>query len=349
MAISLSIYDTISLVALVEQMKPPSSFLLDSFFPGVVNSNTEFVAVDVFVGKRRLAPFVSPYQEGKFYEQVGVSTSQFKPAYIKPKTRLDPFRPVRRAIGEQIGGSQVSPVEREAQNLAFELAQQVTQIDRRLEWMAAQALVNGSYTVSGEGYDPVVVNFSRDSSLTVALTGTAKWWTGTAIGSTATPADNIQDWSALVLKASGLPVTDVILTPSAWKGFRRDPFVQDVIRSFANTEPSFRASGVNAQVGGQPLGQWGPFRLWMYYDWYLDTSGVEQPMIPDGTVLLVSNNLNGTRAFASVIDPELGFVAMPYAPKSWTTHDPAARWLMTQSAPLVIPTQVNAVLAATVI
>lgn len=342
---ALSLYDTATLVAMVEQLKPPSNFLLDAFFPGVVTSDTEFVAVDVFVGKRRLAPFVSPLVEGKVVESLGTTTSQFKPAYVKPKVRLDPFRPIRRQIGEQIGGQQMTPAEREAQNLAFELAQQIQMIDRRLEWMAAQALVNGSVTISGENYDPVTVNFGRDPSLTIVLSGTAKWGQDGVY-----PSDSLLDWSALPLKASGLAVTDVVFTPSAWKLFRKDPNVQDVIRSFANAEPSLRASGVNAQTGGQYLGNWGPFRLWLYFDWYIDpTDGQEKPMIPDGTVLMGSDQLNGTRAFASVIDPEVGYRALPYAPKSWTTQDPAARWLMTQSAPLVIPTQVNACLAATVI
>ena len=347
---ALSLYDTISLVAMVEQMKPPSNFLLDTFFPSAVVSDTEFVAVDVYVGQRRMAPFVSPLVEGKFVEQRGVTTNQFKPAYVKPKTRLDPFRPVRRMIGEQIGGQSMTPVEREAQNLAFELGEQVTQIDRRLEWMAAQALVNGSVTIVGENYPSQTVNFGRDSSLTVALTGTNKWLVSGALGSTATPAENLLDWSALVMKASGLTVTDVVMTPSAWKGFRRDPFVSDVIKSFVNGEPTFRASGVKANLGGQPLGQWGPYRLWLYYDWYIDPAdNTEKPMLADGTVLLGSDQLQGTRAFASIIDPEIGYTAQQYAPKSWTTQDPAARWLMTQSAPLVIPTQVNACLAATVI
>ncbi|MBX6382085.1 MAG: major capsid protein [Microbispora sp.] len=342
---ALSLYDTATLVAMVEQLKPPSNFLLDTFFPGVVTSNTEFVAVDVFVGKRRLAPFVSPLVEGKIVESLGMTTSQFKPAYIKAKTRLDPFRPIRRQIGEQIGGQNMTPAEREAQNLAFELAQQIQMVDRRLEWMAAQALVNGSVTISGENYDAQTINFGRDPSLTIALSGAAKW------GQTGVyPSENLLDWSALPLKASGLAVTDVVFTPAAWKLFRKDPNVQDVIRSFANAEPSLRASGVQAQTGGQYLGNWGPFRLWLYFDWYIDPSdGQEKPMIPDGTVLMGSNQLNGTRAFASIIDPEVGYTALPYAPKSWTTQDPAARWLMTQSAPLVIPTQVNACLAATVV
>ncbi|EMM8062991.1 TPA: major capsid protein, partial [Morganella morganii subsp. morganii] len=38
-----------------------------------------------------------------------------------------------------------------------------------------------------------------------------------------------------------------------------------------------------------------------------------------------------------------------YAPKSWLQHDPAQRFIMVQSAPLVIPSRVNASLCAVVV
>lgn len=342
---TIGIYDTIALVAMVEQMKRPSNFLLDMFFPGLVNSTTEFVAVDVFVGKRRMAPFVSPLVEGKIVESLGMTTNEFKPAYVKPKTALDPFRPIRRMIGEQIGGQQVDPVDREAQNLAFELAQHVMMIDRRLEWMAASALQTGSVTISGENYPTATVNFGRDSSLTFALSSGSKW--GDAGVS---PAEDLLDWSALTLRASGLGVTDIIFTPGAWKQFRKDTQVVQVIQSFHNAEPSLQAAGVAANIGGQYIGKWGQFNLWLYYDWYIDPADdTEKPMLPDGTVIMGSSALNGTRAFAAIIDPELGYQPLAYAPKSWVEKDPGRRFLMTQSAPLVIPTQVNAALCARVL
>jgi len=347
---AVGLYDTARLIAIVEQMKRPSSFLLDTFFPGIQTSETEKVLVDVFVNKRRMAPFVSPLAEAKFVEQIGVATNEFKPAYIKALDRVDPFKPIRRMIGEQIGGLQMTPQEREQVNLDSLLAQQIISIDRRLEWMAAQALVNGYVDISGENYPTQRVDYQRDAALTVALTGTARWNISGAIGAAATPSANLTTWSALVLKASGLPCDTVIMTPAAWEGFRQDPRVSQLILSPQNGNPDFAAAGVRPQVGGQFLGRWGQFNLWLYFDWYIDpTDGVEKPMIPDGTVILGSSALNGVRAFASVIDPEVNYAALPYAPKSYTTQNPGARWLLTQSAPLVIPTQVNAAAAITVV
>src|SRR5471032_1247697 len=142
------IYDTNALIAIVPNLKRPQKFLLDRFFPTEVTSDTEYVSIDVDVGKRRMAPFVSPLVEGKLVEGRRIQTSTFKPAYIKDKRAPDLRKPVRRQIGERIGG-ELTGAERMAANLAFELSDQIDMIDRRLEWMAAQALVGGAVTIVG--------------------------------------------------------------------------------------------------------------------------------------------------------------------------------------------------------
>src|SRR6185312_2722787 len=124
------------------------------------------------------------------------------------------------------------------------LSQQIQMVDRRMEWMAAKALVGGSVTIVGENYPSQTVNFNRDSSLTVTLSGANRW------GQTGIlPTENLLDWSALPLKASGLTVTDVILTPTPWKALRKDTNFVQVIQSFQNAEPTLRASGVAANTG----------------------------------------------------------------------------------------------------
>lgn len=343
MALNLNIYDTAALIAVVENLKEPSSFLLDRYFPNVMQSDTEFVAIDVFTGKRRLAPFVNPLVEARFVEPIGFRTDIYKPPYVKPKTRLDPLRPIRRGIGERIGGSS-SPAQREAANLRLEMEDHLNQLTRRLEWMAAKAMCDGAITVVGDGVPSATISFGRASALSVALTGGDRWGQ-----SGVSPVDNIDTWSAMFLKESGFAMTDILFTPLSWKYFRADPKVAAIVSSFQNGNANFQAAGVRAERGGQYLGTWGPYNLYLYYEWFVDPAdNVEKPMVPDGTVLLSSPELSGTRAFATIIDPEIGYPSIPFAPKSWTTQDPAARWLMTQSSPLVIPTYVNASFAATV-
>ena len=125
------IYDTNALIQVVPNLKKSQKFLLDRFFPNVVMSDTEFVSIDVDVGKRRMAPFVSPLVEGRLVEQRRLQTNVFKPAYIKDKRAPDIRKPIRRMIGERIGGSMSGP-EREMANITFEMEDQIDVLDECL-------------------------------------------------------------------------------------------------------------------------------------------------------------------------------------------------------------------------
>jgi len=62
-----------------------------------------------------------------------------------------------------------------------------------------------------------------------------------------------------------------------------------------------------------------------------------------------SRQIEGYRAFGAIRDEAAGFQAVPYYVKSWLEEDPAVRFIMMQSAPLVVPYRVDASLCATVL
>jgi hypothetical protein len=326
------IYDPVVLVGVVRSLMRPKSFLLDTFFPNVITATTEEVAIDVEKGNRRLAPFCSPLVEGKLVEGMGYTTNLFKPAYIKDKRAPDLLKPVRRAIGEQIGTGELTPAQREEANLALEMADQIDMITRRMEWMAASALRSGTVTITGEGFPTTVVNFQRDPALTIALTGASRW------GQTGiSPGDSIEDSVTLLMQKSGAAVTDIVFTPAAWKLFRKDEWVKEAIQSPNNTDVSIALGGGVAQ-GGMYKGTWGNYRLWLFNDWYTDpVDGQLKPFLPDGTVILGSAAIEGRRMHGLIKDPKFNYQPMEFAPKSWLVEDPAQRVLMMQSAPIVVP------------
>ncbi|MBN9096075.1 major capsid protein [Pandoraea pnomenusa] len=342
------IYDTNVLIAMVPNLKKSQKFLLDKFFPNVVTSDTEFVSIDVDVGKRRMSPFVSPLVEGKLVEQRRYQTNTFKPAYIKDKRAPDLRKPVRRMIGERIGGD-MNAGEREMANLTFEMEDQVDMIDRRLEWMAAQALVGGSVTISGDGFPTVIVDFGRAADLSVANAGGTKWTPANISAGTANPSRDIEAWQHTMLKESGGVATDLVFTTSAWNGFILDPVVKATIWYPGNGGQGNTINvGAQIQRGAVYKGRWGQYDLWVYNDWYVDDNNKEQPMLVDGTVVMSGADLMGTRAFGTVLDPAFNYQALPYAPKTWVEQDPAQRYILMQSSPIIIPSRVNASLAANV-
>lgn len=342
------LYDTNTLVQVVPNLKVAQQFLLDKFFPNIVTADSEKVSIDIDIGKRRMSPFVSPLVEGKLVEQRRYQTNEFKPAYIKDKRAPDLRKPVRRMIGERIGGD-LRGIEREMANLEAEMTDQIDILNRRLEWMAAQALLGGAVTISGEGFETVVVDFGRDAALTVALTGGQQWTPANVAAGTATPTQNIEDWQHIILKKSGAKVTDIVFSTTAWTGFLADPLAKGAIQ-YPLLAQSGNVINPGAQIeqGAVYKGKWGQYDLWVYNDWYVDDNNVEQPMIPDGDIILSGPNLMGTRAFGQIMDPAFNYEPMPYAPKTWVEQDPAQRLIMMQSSPIVIPSRVNACFSASV-
>jgi len=109
--------------------------------------------------------------------------------------------------------------------------------------------------------------------------------------------------------------------------------------------------GPDAMRGGAVFkGQIGDFRIWVYTASYVDDDGTTQKYIPDGHVLMVSaSQLEGVRHYGAIRDEAAGFQALDYFSKSWTQPDPAGRWLMLQSAPLIVPYRPDATLGAKVL
>lgn len=348
----MNIYDTNVLVGLVPNLKTSQNWLLDRFFTNVVTYETEEVSIDVDTGKRRMSPFVSPLVEGKLVESRKYQTNTFKPAYIKDKRAPDLRKPIRRQMGERIGG-EYTAAEREMINLQFEMEDQIDMLNRRLEWMAASALTKSQITVVGDGFPTTVIDFGRSSNLTITLSGSDKWPLSVAAGATNTqPSDDIEDWQTLMLKESGAVATDLVFTTSSWKAFRLDTTIKDNAITFPALSPFGNQvdAGPRVNKGAVYKGRWGNFDLWLYNDWFIDPAdNVEKPMIPDGAVLMSGADLMGTRAFGVILDPDFNYGPLAFAPKSWVNPDPAQRYLMMQSAPLVIPSRVNASLCATVV
>lgn len=338
----MNIFDTSVLNRVVAELPAPAPFLLNSFFGTVQTEDSEEIHFDVDKGRRRLAPFVSPVVAGQVVQSNGYITKSFKPAYIKDKRVFDASRPFKRAMGERIGGA-LAPAQRLQQAVAADLLDQIAMLTRRQEVMAAEVLRTGKITVAGDLYPEVVVDFGRHADLTpTALTSTARWGQ-----SAAKPLDNLQDWSLAVTKHSGAAATTVIMDAKTYAVFAADPAVKELLDRFRGQ------SALNPTVvgeGGRFMGSIGSFDIWVYAGWYEHpTTGALTPYLPDGTVIITSPDLEGVRAYGAIKDEEAGFQAAPFFSKSWVEKDPAVRYLLLQSAPLIVPYRVNASLCATVL
>ncbi len=339
----MDIYSTTALNRLVGSLIRPQSALLSTFFGTVETSDTEDIKFDVENKRRRISPFVSPLRAGKLVEEEGYTTNTFSPAYIKDKRVFDPNKALKRSAGETIGGT-LTPLNRHQANLVRSSADQLDMLTRRKEVMASEVLRTGACTITGEGYPTVVVSFGRKSTHTVQLTSTDRW------GETGVkPLEDIEDWTSLLLKDSGCVVRDVIMDTEAWRVFRAGDDVAKYLdtRPLNNVDTSVVAIQF-AKLGLSYKGQIGELRFWVYQDWYVDDSGVEQKILPDYTVILASPDVEGVQHHGAIRDEDAGIQALEYFSKSWKEEDPSRRILLMQSAPLVVPYRPDATFCATV-
>lgn len=340
-------YDTHTLLGVVRTLKPSAQFWLQLAFPRTQNFSDKFIDFDVVDRGRRLAPFVAPTVAGKPMLQEGYSTRRFTPAYIKPKDSVDPNRVMKRMAGEAYTGT-LSPEQRRQAIITEILSEHRMAIERRWEVMAAEALIDGQVTVSGEGYPTTVIQFGRNAGHAVALTGGNQWG---QVG--IKPLADIETWSTTVFQNSGYPVTDVVLGLDAWAVLRADAEVASLLDKSVQANP---ATNVRLDIGpgaGTPVqyrGSDGHRRYWTYNDFYESETGSPVSIMDQKTVLLLNPaGVEGVRAFGAILDPQAGYQSVDMYPKSWIENDPPAEFLMMQSAPLMIPTRPNATFKAKVL
>lgn len=337
-----NLYDTTTLLGVVSQTKAITPFWL-SFFTEQINFETEDILFDrVNTDYRRLAPFVAPNVQGKVLRLRGYDSVSFKPAYVKPKHAVDPKMVIPRQPGEALGTGSLSLEQRRNAIIAECLKQQRTQLVNRNEWLAARALIDGQVTIEGEDYPAQVVNFRRHSSLSVLLAGSARW-----SQSGGDPMADIRSAKMNANSRSGARITKMIFGGTAWDMFSTRVDIKELMNR--------NYGGINADISrftdryeGQEFVGYlegsnggGRMEIWIDTSKYVDATGTEQFFLDQGTVVGVGGNMEGVRCFGAIQDFD-ALRALEVFPKMWRENDPSVEYVMSQSAPLMVPKRPNA-------
>lgn len=339
----MDLFSTNTLRGIVEDLRVPQIGLAAAYFGATAQDDTEEIHFDVDNKPRRIAPFVSPLVAGKVVASRGFQTKTFKPAYIKDKRVFTPNRAVKRAMGERIGGGGLSPEQRMQILLVQDMTDQLEMLERRMEWMAAQVMYGGSVTVTGDQYPAAVVDFGRDAGNSVTLAGASRWGQAGI-----KPLDDLQTWSDNMVKLTGVAMTEVTMTVDAWKIFRADADVKTRLDRFRGN--SSMQQDAHQKEGRVFQGMVDQFAIYTYSGWYVDpATGTETPYLPAFTVIGAAGPqyVEGVRQFGAILDHDV-LSAVDYFVKSWVEPDPSVRYLLMQSAPLLVPYRVNATFRATV-
>lgn len=334
----MEIYSTSKMLQVIEGLRVPGQFLLNSFFNNVVQFNTEQITFDTQIDDLTIAPFVSPVVAGKVQKAQGYETKTLKPAYVKPKTAIDPSQVIVRQAGEGLGGT-ISPADRERLILGQELTRHVNQINRRLEVMASEILRTGQLTIEGDQYQKVVLDYGRHADLTKILSG-AEEWGDTGVS----PVDGVEAMADRIGELTGAAADFTVFGKNAWSLFKADPQLDKILDRTRGQDAVVKL-GYEPGVPGAPVykGTIGTTDLFVYNDTYKEGSTVKTLIDPYDVIIGAPKAGVGTRAFGAIADAEAGFQALEMFPKSWVEKDPSIRYLMTQSAPILYMGRPNAV------
>lgn len=340
---TISLYSTADLIGVIETLEPISSYWLDLCFPEVYTSDKEEILFDKITEGRKMAPFVSPMAQGKVMSSLGYETKVFKPAYLKPKSVVDPSKVLKRRAGEGLMGT-LSLQQRYNAVVADILRDHRDMHQRRKEWMAANAIINGAVTVSGEGYETQNVDFGRDSNNEVTLLSTAQW-----SNAASTPLKNLEDWSRQVRTKTNLPIRRFTMGLDAFEMFAAHADIKDRLDYRRGTAMSINIDPTAGEVA-EYRGNIGPFEIWTYYETFVDDAGATQEMLDPKAVVGTAggNGAMGLQCFGAIMDEDASFQTLELFPKMWKQPDPSVTYLMTQSAPLMVPRQIDATFKAVV-
>jgi hypothetical protein len=203
-------------------------------FPRVFTFDKEEVYFErADVDNRKLAPFVAPNVQGRVMRGQGFYARSLRPAYVKPKHVVDPTKAIARRMGEPfLGGSSLQA--RFDATVAQNMRLEREAIERRWDWMAGRAIIDGKVVIAGDDYPTVTVDFGRDPTLTVQLATTARW----SQTATADPLGDLGRANDAAFALGNAPITDLIFGTTAWANFIKNQAVRDLLSTLNRASTS---------------------------------------------------------------------------------------------------------------
>ena len=346
MTIERTIYDTSTLLGVLrndEEMQPPASYWRDLCFPNQVNFTDEFIDFGRLSDHRKIAPLVVPTAQGKPIYSAAEARERIKPAYVKPKDPVTASTMMRRRPGlnELEPNNALTPQARYNLIVGEILRQHRFAIERRWEWLAAKAIIDGQVVLEDEAYPRTIVDFGRSPDHDVVLGAGNRWGdAGVSI------IDNLGRWRTIARRTPfGGPVGRMTIGGEVWEVMRKDPEINDrmdtQIRRAGETTLNLgirEAAGTDIEIVGRLDGV---LDVVIYSDYYDDGAGNIVDMMDPREMVLTGNNVDGVQCFGAIQDINAQFQALSIFPKMWPEQDPSATYIMSQSAPLMVPRRIN--------
>lgn len=331
------IYSSRQLVEVVRPLDRPQQFLVNLFFPGARLFDTRRVDFHVLNMAREVAKYVHPESVAVPQAERGFKIDSFEPAYLKPLTPLTPSSMLDIRPGERVGG-EMSPLERRADRISQILLDQEAQVMRRVEAMASTILATGAITVQSDEFPTSTISFGREAGQTLALTTTARWGeTGVS------PSQNLRTWSQTVATNSGAVVDTCVMGGEAFELLVAEQSFRDRLDNRRQNDGDINLfqSPKGTDAWGSYQGTVGNIDYFTYSQPYTEGGVAKNMMHPHGVILGSRRQMQGVVAYGAILDDE-ALIPARWWPKMYRVHNPSRVFIESASAPLPVPSRVNA-------
>ena len=316
----IEINDTISLIKAAEQIKPPATYLVDTFFPTVETNLQSTIMMEYRErGREKLAPYVVEGAKGVNMKREGSYMRVYSPPMVAPRRVITQKDVSRRGFGEMPYFSTVSAEERQAKMQADDLADLIGSIANRKNQMAAEILTTGGFTIEGYADDGSRGRLDQVTfSNTVDINVTAAW-----SDTTTSIFNDLQRMSEHIQEDAGMVPTLLIVGKNVPRYLRKNKEMLDwlMVPNRQNLAVmSFEPKYISPQV--QYIGTISALNLEVvcYNETYTADDGTLKPFLgADDVIMGVPGRGTCQHAAITLIDDaETGFrsYAAPYVPSN---------------------------------
>jgi len=336
----------------------PETWVFGDYFANQYRSTDEWIDFEKLpVRSRKLSPLVKPMGRGHGVFTDKVQGYRFKPANTVVEDSVDPLRPLTFQPGidtSMLMPTPMDPMTRLGLIKVEMMNEMLISVQRRWEWLAAKAIIDGKVTLSYRDGTSVLVDFQRASGHTVTLTAGSRWGdSGVSI------VDSIQSIFDTMSNAQfgGLPVR-LYMGGTVAGVVRKDAEILSHMDRFVDGGTMRVDRGVVGGSGTRGNGKvykFGEFlvggasgqrvELWVNNETYDADDGTSTRYLASNEVVFCSTPeaIKGYQCFGMIVDKDAQYQALPIFPKNFETGERVkVENLSAESAPLMVPINPNA-------
>lgn len=265
------------------------NFLRDIFFPNVETTDEEDIILEISKGGNRIAPFVSPVEDGRVMKSKGRSTNIITAPNVAPKYVLTPKDLFERAVGANFQGGD-TPAVRQAKKIGKILKDQEKFITNKEELMIGQFLTTGKIT-SLTGEHTYELDYGLENQDTLEA---GKKWTDAGVDILQSIRDYVDEAEA----NSGEKVDVVILGSKGAKALLSNTALAEKLDIKNKTEAVIQT--IKKYPGITWLGKMdSAVDIYSYNQQLVDETGAKKEIIPSN--MMIGGPAGGTIVYAPII------------------------------------------------